>query len=194
MSRLTVDFFDRPTLTVARELIGKRLIKVEGRTRLGGLISEVEAYIGESDLACHARHGRTPRTDVMYWRAGHLYVYFTYGMHWMMNFITEREGYPAAVLLRAIAPVEGLPLMQQRRGRYDQVSDGPGKVTQALGIDKSWNGYDLCVRGAKLFIEDEAHGVAASAVQRTPRIGLGATPEPWLSKKWNFKMKQSSNL
>lgn len=186
MPRLTRSFFDRPTLTVARDLLGQRLVKVERGRRLSGLITEVEAYIGEADLACHARAGRTGRTEVMYWKAGHLYVYFTYGMHWMMNFITEGEGLPAAVLLRAIAPTEGeAAMIRRRQGRRDHLTDGPAKVTQALAIDKRWNGVDLCDSDSALFLE-AADPVSDSVVAVAPRVGLGQTPEPWLSKLWNF--------
>lgn len=188
MPRLPRSFFARPTLTVARELLGQRLVKIEGGTRLGGIITEVEAYIGEKDLACHARAGRTARTEVMYWSAGHLYVYFTYGMHWMMNFITERDGFPAAVLLRALVADEGITVMRSRRKKSDHLTDGPAKISQALAIDKRWNGVDICAADSKLFIES-THGVAASPVLRSPRVGLGSTPEPWLSKRWNFSIK-----
>ncbi len=191
MLRLPRSFFARPTLTVARELLGQRLVKIEGNKRLGGIITEVEAYIGEKDLACHARAGRTARTEVMYWSAGHLYVYFTYGMHWMICFVTERDGFPAAVLLRAIHADEGITVMRTRRKKHDHLTDGPAKISQALAIDKRWNGVDMCAVDSKLFIESTlGDGVrsAASRVIRSPRIGLGTTPEPWLSKKWNFKM------
>ncbi|MBI5080488.1 MAG: DNA-3-methyladenine glycosylase, partial [Chloroflexi bacterium] len=153
MSRLPRSFFTRPTLTVARELLGQRLVKIEGGTRLSGIITEVEAYIGEKDLACHARVGRTARTDVMYRSAGHLYVYFTYGMHWMICFVTERDGFPAAVLLRAIEAEEGLTVMRSRRKKPAHLTDGPAKISQALAIDKRWNGVDICATDSKLFIE-----------------------------------------
>lgn len=187
MTRLSRSFFARPTLVVARELLGQRLVKVERGRRLSGLITEVEAYIGEDDLACHARAGRTPRTEVMYWQPGHLYVYFTYGMHWMMNVVTERNGYPAAVLLRGIAATEGVAAMRRRRGRAEHLTDGPAKIAQALGVDKRWNGADLCARDSDIFIE-EGDRVADSDVATAPRVGLGGTPEPWLSQPWNFSV------
>lgn len=188
MPRLTRAFFSRPTLTVARQLLGQRLVKVDRGRRLSGVIAEVEAYIGEEDLACHARAGRTARTEVMYHAPGRLYVYLTYGMHWMMNIVTEREGFPAAVLLRAVFPTENVALMIKRRGRPDHIADGPAKLAQALSIDKRWNDTDLCARDSTLFIE---RGVAVpnSAVITGPRVGLGRTPEPWLSKPWNFSIR-----
>lgn len=185
--RLTRPFFNRPTLTVARELLGQRLVYRHNGIRLAGLITETEAYIGQEDLACHARVGRTARNTVMFGPPGHAYVYFTYGMHWMLNFVTEVEGIPAAALIRAIAPTEGIELMRQRRNKPDAIlTDGPAKLTQALGIDKALNGADLCARGSALWLE-AAPAVPKAQVRRGPRIGLGQTPEPWLSLKWNFK-------
>ena len=116
-SRLPRSFFSRPTLEVARAILGKRLVRLEGGQRLAGTITEAEAYIGETDLGCHAKAGRTPRTAVMFGPPGHAYVYFTYGMHWMLNFVTEAEGFPAAVLIRALQPIEGLEIMSSRRAR-----------------------------------------------------------------------------
>ena len=114
------EFYNRPTLTVARELIGARLVRILNGQRLVGIITETEAYIGEKDLGCHAKAGRTARTAVMYGPPGHAYVYFTYGNHWMLNVVTEREGFPAAVLLRAIQPIEGAGTHVQaaERARY----------------------------------------------------------------------------
>jgi DNA-3-methyladenine glycosylase len=100
-------FYERPTLEVARDLLGKRLVHNPQGVRITGTIVETEAYRGEEDQACHARAGRTPRTSIMYGHAGMAYIYFTYGMHWLLNCVTEREGFPAAVLLRAIIPLEG---------------------------------------------------------------------------------------
>ena len=108
---LSRKFYNRPTLTVARELIGARLVRILDGVKLVGIITETEAYIGETDLACHAKAGLTPRTAPMYGPPGHAYVYFTYGNHWMLNAVTEREGFPAAVLIRAIQPVEGIEIM-----------------------------------------------------------------------------------
>jgi len=180
---LPKSFYDRPTLTVARELIGARLIRVLDGVKLVGLISETEAYISQKDLACHAKAGLTARTAVMFGGPGHAYVYFTYGNHWMLNTVTEREGFPAAVLIRAIQPIEGVEIMSARRSGRDTF--GPGKLTQAMGITKSENGVDLTKTTHGLWIEAGLK-VPNSLVTKGPRVGLNNTPEPWLSKPWRF--------
>ena len=187
MPRLARSFFARPTLQVARELLGQRLVHVANGVRLAGRITETEAYIGQDDLACHARFGLTPRSQVMFGPPGRAYVYFTYGMHWMLNIVTEAEGFPAAVLIRALRAEAGLPVMLARRGAHGpaHLADGPGKLAQAMGIDKALNGHDLCARGAVLFVE-RAPAVPASRIKCGPRIGLNHTPEPWKSKPWRF--------
>lgn len=189
------EFYNRPTLTVARELIGARLVRILDGVKLVGLITETEAYVGETDLACHAKAGRTPRTLPLYGPPGHTYVYFTYGNHWMLNAVTEREDFPAAVLLRAIQPIEGVEIMSARRGGRDTF--GPGKLTQAMGITKSENTVDLTeasngLSGSGLWIE-AGFSVPEKSVTIGPRVGLNSVPEPWLSKPWRFLVK-SSNL
>ena len=179
-------FYNRPTLTVARELIGARLVRILDGVKLVGLITETEAYIGEEDLGCHAKAGRTPRTVVMYGPPGHAYVYFTYGNHWMLNAVTEQEGFPAAVLIRAIQPVEGVEVMSTRRNGRDTF--GPGKLTQAMGITKSENTVDLTVAGDSLWIEAGIL-VPDKNVTIGPRVGLNTVPEPWFSKQWRFLVK-----
>ena len=145
---LPASFFNRPTLEVSRNLLGIHLVRILDGERLSGRIVECEAYIGEEDLGCHASHGKTARTAVMYGASGCAYVYFTYGMHWMLNVVTERAGFPAAVLLRAILPVEGVETMSARRKDRDIL--GPAKLTQAMGIDARQNGVDLCNRASGL--------------------------------------------
>jgi DNA-3-methyladenine glycosylase len=185
-------FFDRPTRTVARELLGCLLVRRLDGFRLSGKIVEAEAYIGEEDLACHARAGKTSRTEVMYGRSGLAYVYFTYGMHWMLNVVTERDGFPAAVLLRAIQPVEGIELMQRFRGRkVDRLlCNGPARLTQAMGIARRENGLDLCQPESVIWIEN-GERLKAKQIATSVRIGLGQTPEPWLSKPWRYFVKDS---
>jgi len=186
MTTLHRDFYNRPTLKVARDLIGTRLVRILNGVKLVGLITETEAYIGETDLACHAKAGLTPRTAPMYGEPGHAYVYFTYGNHWMLNAVTEREGFPAAVLIRAIQPIEGVEIMMKRRQGRDTF--GPGKLTQALGISKGENQVDLTESGSNLWIEAGVK-VPNSRVTKSPRVGLNNTPEPWLSKPWRYKVK-----
>ena len=185
------EFYARPTLTVARELIGARLVRILNGHKLVGLITEAEAYIGEEDLGCHARVGRTKRTAVMYGLPGHAYVYFTYGMHWCLNAVTEREGFPAAVLLRAIQPKEGIEIIAARRGKQPPSlwTNGPAKLTQALGIDGALNGADLCDPSFGLWIEA---GIVIPGTNVTigPRVGLYTVPQPWRSMPWRFAVKR----
>jgi DNA-3-methyladenine glycosylase len=183
---LSRSFYNPSTLTVARELLGARLVRILGEQKLVGLITETEAYISQKDLACHAKAGITPRTAVMFGEPGHAYVYFTYGNHWMLNVVTEREGFPAAVLIRAIQPIESVDVMLERRNGRDTF--GPGKLCQAMGITRSENGVDLTETGSGLWIEPGIK-VPNSLVTKGPRVGLNNTPEPWLSKPWRFLVK-----
>lgn len=183
---LGLEFFERPTLSVSRDLLGMRLVRVLGGTRLSGTITETEAYLGEQDLACHARAGKTPRTLVMYGHGGVAYIYFTYGMHWLLNAVSEAEGVPAAVLIRAIEPGEGAELIRARR--KGRAVDGPAKLTQALGIDGSLNGADLTGPTAGLWIE-AGPAIPDSRVTIGPRVGLYTVPEPWKSMPWRFRVK-----
>jgi len=185
--RLERQFFNRPTLQVARELLGTRLVRLEGGERTAGIIVETEAYIGEEDLGCHAHVGYTPRTRVLYGPPGHAYVYFTYGMYWMLNFVAEREGFPAAILIRGIVPSEGIERIAARRqGRPEkQWTDGPGKICQALSINRAQNDTDLCVPEAEIFVEF-GENIPDSCVTTGPRVGLNGVPEPWKSIPWRF--------
>ncbi len=192
-------FFARPTLQVALELLGMRLVCLEGERRLAGLIVETEAYIGEDDLGCHAKAGRTPRTQVMYGPPGHAYVYFTYGMHWMFNFVTESEGFPAAVLLRAVLPTEGLDVMGPRRGPVvsrlppARWTDGPAKLCQAFQIDRTCHGLDLCAERARIFVE-AGSPIPDTSVTIGPRVGLNNVPQPWKGIPWRFRVDTTSLL
>jgi DNA-3-methyladenine glycosylase len=167
-----------------------RLVRLLGGQRISGLIVEAEAYDGETDLACHASHGRTPRTEVMYGPPGRAYVYFTYGMHWCLNCVCGQAGYPAAVLLRAIRPEEGLETIAARRAGRPQPEwcNGPGKLTQALAIDGALNGVDLTTQSGGLWIE-AGQPVAEDSVLVGPRVGIQNVPEPWRSQAWRFKVK-----
>lgn len=194
--RLQRVFFARSPLDVAVDLLGKPLVRLLNGQRLSGLIVETEAYCAaqeERDLACHgdrANDGRpTARTAVMFGPAGYSYVYFTYGMHWMFNIVTGETGQAGAVLIRALQPLDGLEVMRRLRGRPDaELTNGPAKLAQALALTGDDNGLDLCAAGGTLWIED-AQRLPLENVARGPRVGLGKTPEPWLSKPWRFWMR-----
>ncbi len=191
--RLKRSFFNRPTLQVARDLLGRRLVRLDGSLRMAGLITETEAYCGEADLACHARAGRTPRTAVMYGPAGHAYVYFSYGMHWLLNVVTESPGEPGAVLIRGMEAVEGLERIAARRaGRPRSAwTDGPAKLCQALHITGEQNGIDLTAPEALLFLESGAP-VEEDQVATGPRVGIDSVPEPWKSKPWRYRVSPAA--
>ena len=169
---LSSRFYARPTLDVARDLIGKVLAHTVRGRRVSGIIVETEAYIGESDPACHAAPGPTPRNAPLYGPPGHAYVYLNYGIHYLVNAVTEADGFPAAVLIRALEPLEGVASMRRRRGRPG-ISDndlcrGPGNLTLALGISLKQNLADLTT--SMLTIED--HGFRRRNVTWSPRIGI----------------------
>jgi DNA-3-methyladenine glycosylase len=187
------DFYNRPARTVAQALLGYRLVRWLNGRRLSGVIVETEAYCDHStdrDLACHgdrANNGRpTPRSAVMFGPAGHAYVYFTYGMHWMFNVVTGEAGQANAVLIRALEPVEGIETMEQRRKRpFAELTNGPAKLAQALAIDKSLGGANLCAPDSVIWIE-AYRAITPDAIALGPRIGLGQTPEPWFSMPWRY--------
>ncbi len=188
LSPLAVDFYQRPSLEVARSLLGALLVRCLDGKRLSGYIMETEAYLGESDLACHARAGRTPRTEIMYGPAGRAYIYFIYGMYWMLNCVTGSEGDPQAVLIRAIWPHEGLDeIAVQRPGvSLTQRTNGPGKICAALQIDRRFNGADLTRPHSSLTIEPGC-AVPDELVSIGPRVGIQNVPEPWRSQPWRFR-------
>jgi len=175
-------FYDRPTLTVVEELLGKVLVHRTPAGTTAGMIVEAEAYIGEDDPACHAAPGPTARNAPLYGPPGHAYVYLNYGVHYLMNAVTEAEGSPAAVLIRALHPLDGLPLMRKRRAPGGAHLDdaglcrGPGNLTRALGITLAENELDLV--SSRLTIEDR--GYDAGPVAWGPRIGIRVGVEkPW---------------
>ena len=170
-------FYERSTLDVARDLLGKVLVHRTADGVAAGMIVETEAYIGEADPACHAAPGPTRRNEPLYGEPGYAYVYFTYGMHCLFNAVTERRGFPAAVLVRALDTVDGEDVMRRRRGRphldIHDLCRGPGNLARALGITLDDNRTDLTrvpPGGAGLWIEDR--GLDIGAVEWTPRIGI----------------------
>ena len=195
MSRLVREFFTRDTLIVARDLLGTRLVRVLDGERLSGTIVECEAYIGQDDTACHASRGCTSRNEVMFGPPGYAYVYFTYGMHWMLNVVTEEDGFPAAVLLRAIQPVEGIRTMRtlrQAKGRPRsdrELTSGPARLTQALAIDKTFNGVDLTSDG-ELWLEPGVF-FSKDGVKHGPRIGVNYAAEKDRLAPWRFWVRDN---
>jgi DNA-3-methyladenine glycosylase len=174
--RLGRDFYERDTLEVARSLIGSRLIRRHPGGKAVVIITETEAYKGTEDPASHAHRGVTPRNKLMFGPPGRLYVYFSYGMHHCMNVVTEKDGVPGAVLLRAAAPLEGQEWIRSNRPKAPESRwmDGPGKLTQALSIGMGENGYDLT--------DSSNDGISLEAgspwpVQETPRIGISKGQE-----------------
>jgi len=160
--KLEYDFYHRPCLEVARDLIGKVLVCGEQRLR----ISETEAYVGESDTACHAHKGKTKRTEVMYMEAGTIYIYLCYGVHWLLNIVTGEENQPEAVLIRACVD-----------------ANGPGKLTKRLGITGELNRQNIC--DDKLYIIDDGF---ACEVTTDKRVGIGYASEEDQDRPWRFKM------
>jgi DNA-3-methyladenine glycosylase len=180
-------FYDRNAVEVARDLLGKRLVRILEDQRISGIITETEAYDGTDDLACHARVGKTKRNAVMFGPAGRAYVYFTYGIHWCLNVVTGKQGYPAAVLIRSMEPLEGLPIIAENRKLVDQKNwtNGPAKLTQAMQINGTHNGIDITRRDKHLWIET-GWEIEESLIRSGPRIGIANTPEPWRSLPWRF--------
>jgi DNA-3-methyladenine glycosylase len=177
LHRLPRSFYIRPTLTIARELPGKYLLRRLNGRLLVGRIVEVEAYLGRRDPASHAFRGKTARNEVMFGKGGHLYVYFTYGMHFCCNVVTEEAGKGCAVLIRALEPLEGIDVMTSLRSRHQKrppgrndLCSGPGKVCQAFGIGRQENGIDLC--GETVWIAREGGRGSPLRIARSARIGI----------------------
>ena len=183
--KLNRKFYDRSTLRVAKELLGKFLVMQKNGKLLSGKIVETEAYIGYKDPASHAYRGITPRNEVMFGDPGYAYVYFTYGMHYCLNLVTEKKGYPAAVLIRALEPAQGIEIMQERRKHKDlkDLTSGPAKLCQALGVDRKLNGVDLCSD----LIYVESRGEVIKKISSSSRIGIREGKK----KNWRFFIKNN---
>lgn len=179
-------FFDRPVLVVARDLLGCLLVHGSPEGMTTGRIVEVEAY-GADDPGCHAFRGRTNRNAPMFETPGIAYIYFTYGMHWCLNAVCESVGSPAAALIRAVEPIEGIDLMRIRRGgvRDRDLCRGPARLTQAFGIDGSFNRVDLTT---KPFFVAPGERLPHEAVATGPRVGLGQTQD---GRAWRFSVAAS---
>ena len=219
LRKLLRSFYLRPTLVVAKDLLGKYLIRMSHGKTLAGMIVEVEAYLGEKDAASHAFRGRTKRNEVMFRNGGHLYVYFTYGMHYCCNVVTGGKGKGRAVLIRGIEPVEGIEAMAKNRGRrigvmeqcapeahapfaqsngglghgstrrenskngtIVQLTNGPAKLCEALGIGRAENGTDLL--GDEIFLA-KGEQILKAKIATSARIGIRSETE----KMWRFYIK-----
>lgn len=192
--KLGHDFYTRSdTLRLARELLGKRLVvpaAVKG-ARVSGIIVEVEAYMGPEDKGAHSYNNRrTQRTEIMYGAGGVAYVFFIYGMYYQFNVVTNLEGIPHVVLLRAAEPDEGIEMMRNMRpGRKDtELTNGPGKLCDAFGIDRTFNGADLT--GKRVWIEDVGYDLPARQISSGPRIGIDYAAE-FVDKPWRFWIKDN---
>ena len=193
-------FFNRPTSTVARELLGKFLVRrypptrkrsglrheVVGGTTEAFMITETEAYDGFTDRGSHAHRGRTKRNEVMFGGPSHWYVYFVYGAHWMLNVTTREAGYPAAVLIRGTCPPK---FRGAKLGRVKELS-GPGRLTKYMHIDRRFNGQPLSKKTG-LWIENRGVRVSERQVQRLPRVGIDYAGVYWANKRWRFVAKDS---
>jgi DNA-3-methyladenine glycosylase len=183
VSRLPREFYARPVLAVARECIGKVLVYRSADGEAAGRIVEAEAYRGPLDKAAHSARGLTKRTAAMFGPPGHAYIYLLYGTSWAINLVVANEGEPHAVLIRALEPIRGIELMARRRRRLAnsrELTNGPGKLTHALGITGADYGRDLC--GDQLFLED---GDGAGRIGRSARINVAYAGE-WATRPWRF--------
>jgi DNA-3-methyladenine glycosylase len=191
--KLPREFYTRPNvLTVARELLGTLLVvPAEDGRRISGMIVEVEAYRGPEDRASHAYGGRrTRRTETMYRAGGVAYVYFVYGMYYQFNVVSNVADTPHAILVRALEPIEGIGLMRERRHLHPDhnLTNGPGKLCIALGIDRALDGADLL--GERVWLE-EFQPVPAGRIAKGPRIGIDYAQE-WIERPWRFWIKDNS--
>jgi DNA-3-methyladenine glycosylase len=182
--KLPRDFYGRAVLDVARECIGKLLVSRNAAGEAAGRIVEAEAYRGPHDLAAHSSRGLTKRTAAMYGPPGHAYIYLLYGVSWALNLVAGSLGEPHAVLIRALEPIRGLKLMADRRGKpvgSRELTNGPGKLTQALGITGALYGVDLC--GDELFLEEPEY--SPRRIGRSPRVNVDYAGD-WAHKLWRF--------
>ena len=190
--KLAQSFYERSALDVARDLLGKVLVRRRNSLRLSGIIVETEAYDGPDDLACHASKGRTARTEVMFGPPGFAYVYMIYGFYFCLNAVTCKQGFPAAVLIRALEPIEGVRSMRRLRSnptRDTEIASGPGKLCMAMDIDKNLNGINL--EGKTLWVEDRQ--IEPGSIRTSPRIGVDYAGE-YKDKPWRFYIYENPHV
>jgi len=198
--KLYKEFFNRSSVEVAKDLLGKSLFVKFEKSILSGVINETEAYRGLDDDACHARKGKTKRCEVMFGPAGYAYVYFTYGMYYMLNFVCEKEDFPSAVLIRSVIPTRGEDSMAKNSygqkleelSKYNlkNLTNGPGKLTKAFGITKeNHNGVDL--EGPEIWLGDKNTNYKDEQIKITPRIGIDYAKK---SKNWPWRFYISEEI
>ncbi len=193
---LKQNFYKHDTLTVAKDLLGKFVVRKIGGKKMVGKIVEVEAYCGPRDLASHASRGKTERTKIMFGHPGFAYVYMIYGMYYCFNIVTESHGYPAAVLIRAVESVNDRNHRENRRNVINHIpaTNGPGKFCKAFRIDKKMNGVDICRNRARpvppLWIEDRGMKIKKADIVAAKRIGVEYAKE-YKDKLWRFYIKRN---
>ncbi|MCM2273112.1 MAG: DNA-3-methyladenine glycosylase [candidate division Zixibacteria bacterium] len=188
-TRLTRAFYDRPTLEVCRDCLGKYLVYISPKGRLAARIVEVEGYIGENDPACHAASGPSKRNRHLYDKPGTAYLYLIYGSYYCLNFVTEKESFPAAVLLRAAEPVEGVEIMRRRTETVlpgSKLLSGPGRCCRSFGLTLEQNGYDMALEDSILYLEDRHD--PKPEVEVSPRIGITKAAD----RLWRFYDRDSN--
>ncbi len=185
--------FHQKTEKVARELLGKVLVRKISKQKISGMIVETEAYVGPHDLACHASKGKTKRTRVMFEDSGIWYVYMIYGFYYCLNIVTEAKDYPSAVLIRALEPLEGIEKMKKNRQTDDfaNLTSGPGKLCQALKIDKKLNYASAIKPSPELYIEGRGINICPRQIQKAKRIGIDYAGD-WKNKLLRFYIKNNN--
>ncbi|MEC4766371.1 DNA-3-methyladenine glycosylase [Halomonas sp. CUBES01] len=186
-------FYNRDTLEVAHDMLGCWLVREHNGERIAARIVETEAYCGAEDSACHAHRRRSPRTEAMFGPPGHAYVYLVYGMHWLLNVVTEPEDSPCAVLIRAVEPtINEAAMRATRQATGKQLSNGPGKLTRALGIDKALYGHDM-TQGNRLWISHSAtdEGLTTGPIATGPRVGIDYAKPEHRDSPWRLWLKDN---
>ncbi len=188
---LSISFYNKPTIDVAKQLLGKFLCRRAGKKLYVGKIVETEAYLGKKDLACHSSRGKTERNKTMFGRAGRAYVYFIYGMYYCFNVVTEEENNPCAVLIRALEPISMPKSFESKfadNSSLFNILDGPGKLCREFRIDRKLDGWDL-TKGKRLWIE-KGEKIEPSQIGKSKRIGVDYAPI-WRDKMLRFYIKNS---
>lgn len=181
-------FFLRPTLEVAKNLLGKYIIHQIGKCQIVGKIVEAEAYIGPKDKASHGYLGkRTPRNQAEYLIGGHIYIYLVYGMYWQLNITTNKASKPECALIRALEPIEGLPKIKNQNAK---LTNGPGKLCRYLKLNGSHYGLDV-TKSKEVWLEDRGDKVKSNQIVTTKRIGIDYAGPYWASRRWRFYIKDN---